>query len=391
VRILLVHNQYRSAFPSGENRVVADEIEMLRGADVEVHTYLRSSDEIPDFNLFGKLSMPVRPIYSFEDTRRFRSRLREIKPDVVHLHNPFPLISPWVVRISKHAGVPVVQTVHNYRHVCSAGVFYRDGHVCEDCTGKKIPWPGVKHSCYRDSRAQSTVMAAALVAHRSTWQMVDEFLPVSDCVAQHLVRAGIARDRIAVKPNALPDPGPPAPIGNGFLFAARLSPEKGVNLLLDAWSRAGLDDATPLVIAGDGEDRARVEAAAARMPGVRYVGQQEHAEILRLMRDAAVVVVPSTWYEGFPMLVTEAFAAGRPVLATRIGSLASIVDATVGWHAEPDVASLATALGRATDRRIAGELGATARARFERDLSTEAVTKRLLESYARVSTRSAGQ
>jgi glycosyltransferase involved in cell wall biosynthesis len=109
------------------------------------------------------------------------------------------------------------------------------------------------------------------------------------------------------------------------------------------------------------------------------------------MRDAAVVVVPSTWYEGFPMLVTEAFAAGRPVLATRIGSLASIVDATVGWHAEPDVASLATALGRATDRRIAGELGATARARFERDLSTEAVTKRLLESYARVSTRSAGQ
>jgi len=202
------------------------------------------------------------------------------------------------------------------------------------------------------------------------------------------VRAGIERDRIAVKPNAMPDPGPPVPIGRGFLFAARLSPEKGAKLLLDAWSRAGLGDTTPLVIAGDGEERKQVEAAAEQMPGVRYVGQQDHSEMLRLMQDAAVVVVPSTWYEGFPMLVVEAFAAGRPVLATQIGSLASIIDSTVGWHAEPNVASLATALARATDRGIAAELGAAARSRFERDLSPSAVTTRLLESYARVSGRS---
>ena len=388
MRILVVHNQYRSAFPSGENRVVADEIEMLRVAGVEVHTHLRSSDEIPDFGRFEKLAMPVRPIYSFDDARTLRARLRETRPDVVHLHNPFPLISPWVVRVSKHAEVPVVQTVHNYRHVCSAGVFYRDGHVCEDCSDKTIPWPGVKHGCYRDSRAQSAVMATAQVVHRSTWQMVDEFLPVTDFVAQHLVRAGIAPNRIAVKPNATPDPGPPSPIGSGFLFAARLSREKGVGLLLDAWSRSKLGDTTSLVIAGDGDERRRVEAAAARIPGVRYVGPQDHSEIARLMQEAAVVVVPSTWYEGFPMQVVEAYAAGRPVLATRIGSLASIVDATVGWHAEPDVASLAAALERAADREVAGKLGAAARARFERDLTPEAVTTRLLDSYARVSGRS---
>jgi glycosyltransferase involved in cell wall biosynthesis len=385
VRILVVHNQYRSALPSGENRVVTDEVDMLRAAGVEVHTYFRSSDEIAEFGALEKLSMPLRPIYSFEDVRTFRSRLREIQPDVVHLHNPFPLISPWVVRVSKQAGVPIVQTVHNYRHTCSAGVFFRDGHVCEECVDKTVPWPSVQHGCYRGSRGQSAVMAAAQVIHRSTWQMVDRFLPVSDFVAQHLLRAGIARERISVKPNAIPDPGPPAPLGNGFLFAARLSPEKGVNLLLDAWAKAGLDHTTPLVIAGDGQEREKVAAAAARLPGVHYVGPQDHSAVTRLMEEAAVVVVPSTWYEGFPMLVVEAFAAGRPVLATRIGSLASIIDPTVGWHAEPDSASLAAVLARAADREIAAELGAAARARFKRDLHPVAVTARLIEAYVRVS------
>ncbi len=243
MRVLVIHNQYQSALPSGENEVVATEVEALRAAGVEVDTYFRSSDEIKTFGPLQRASLAVRPIYSIEDALAIRQRIRETHPDVVHMHNPFPLISPGVVRVAKSEVVPVVQTVHNYRHSCPAGIFFRDGAVCEECSGRALPWPSVVHGCYRDSRSQSAVMAAAARVHRSTWRMVDCFLPVSEFIAAHLVTSGIPRDRIIVRPNSTPPRGDVRPLGSGFVFVSRLTAEKGASLLVSAWTEARLWEA----------------------------------------------------------------------------------------------------------------------------------------------------
>ena len=162
MRVLVVHNRYRSLMPSGENGVVDEDVRSLQNAGLEVETFFRDSDEIEAFGLLRKAALSVSPIYSKNAVADFRRVLRDFQPAIVHLHNPFPLISPWVIRVAKHAGIPVVQTVHNYRHACPASTsFLRDGAICEDCMGKKFPWPGAVHGCYRESRPQSLLMAIA--------------------------------------------------------------------------------------------------------------------------------------------------------------------------------------------------------------------------------------
>ncbi len=375
-----MHNRYRSALPSGENVVIDNETTMLRQAGVEVETYMRENDEVHGLGLLEKAALCARPTFSLEDARRFGAKIDSHRPDVVHLHNVFPLISPWVVRVAKKAGVPVVQTVHNYRHVCASGTFFRDGRSCRDCCGKSLPWPGVLHGCYRGSKSQTVAMATALASHRSTWQLVDRFLAVSEFVAEHLRRAGVASERIVVKPNAVPDPGTPGPPGAGFLFGGRLEPEKGIGLLIEAWAHSGLGRHEVLAVVGDGSERAAVEQAAATVPGLRFHGLVDGAEMARRTADAAVVVVPSLWDEPCPLMVVEAFSAGRPAIVTKLGALGEMVDGTVGWSAAPDVASLAAALVAAHcgDRL---RRGAKARQRYVERFHPQVVTPQLILAY----------
>jgi glycosyltransferase involved in cell wall biosynthesis len=365
MRVLVVHNRYRSEMPSGENRVVDDEVQLLRDHGVDVDTYVRSSDEIADFGPLERLTLATRPIYSPQDVRDFTATLTRFRPDVVHLHNPFPLISPWVVRVAKHAGVPVVQTVHNYRHSCPSGTFFRDGKVCTSCHGKKVPWPSVAHGCYRNSRAQSAVMATAARVHRPTWETIDHFLPVSRFVAGTLVESGIPNESITVKPNFVADPGPPGSIGEGFVFAGRLDEAKGIRLLLEAWGLAGMGERQQLVIAGDGPERDAVRAAVRTLPGVSYLGQVDGPRVARLLDAAAVLVVPSIWYEGLPRIVVEALSRGRPVLGTTIGSLSETIDDHVGWTSEPAALSLASGLIAAADQEAQRARSRGARLRYE--------------------------
>lgn len=194
MKVLLVHNSYRSDSPSGEQRVVDDESALLSAAGVSVVKYFRSSDEIAQFSAIRRTELPVRPIWSVEDTRRFRAVLAQCGPDVVHVHNVYPLISPGVVTVASELRVPVVQTVHNYRHVCANGSFFRDGHICTDCAGRKTAWPAVVHGCYRGSRAQSLIMATSLRLHAQTWRRVQLFLPVTQFMADYLESAGIPPD-----------------------------------------------------------------------------------------------------------------------------------------------------------------------------------------------------
>jgi glycosyltransferase involved in cell wall biosynthesis len=383
MRVLVVHNRYRSALPSGENMVVDRDIVMLRDAGVEVETYIRDSDEIGGFGPAKRVELAVRPIYSLEDTKAFKAQIQSFRPDVVHLHNVYPLISPAVIRVAKAEGVPVVQTVHNYRLVCANGLYFRDGRVCQDCLGKRVPWPAVAHSCYRGSMAQSAIMASSLVAHRSTWQMIDRFLPVSHFVAEQLLAMGVSGDKILVKPNAITDPGEPVPLGEGFLFAGRLDEEKGIKLLLEAWLLSGVGKTTTLTIVGDGFERNTVQQAASAESSIRYLGSVPTDEVGQLLDNCAVRVVPSLWFEGEPLAVIESYAKGRPVISMSIGANASAEGDEVGWVCPTTSATdLAGTIRQASENQGAAHArGATARSLYEHTYRPDVVIRSLLEIY----------
>ena len=268
---------------------------------------------------------------------------------MLHLHNPYPLLSPWVVRTAHAHGVPVVQTVHNYRQVCSSGLYFRDGHNCHDCRGKAFGWPAVAHKCYRGSAAQSALMATTLAVHRPTWRSVDRFIALTDRIAAHLRDYGIPDERIVIKPNGLPDPGAPDPLGDGFLYAARLSPEKGLGLLLDAWRRHPDGALGQLRIAGDGELRPLAEQAAAEradvdLPGRRWTGPGWRAARARRRRWSSPCRPGTTCC---PTVILEAMAAGRPVLGTDVGGIPYLL----GVDAAADGRRLGRAAGPGRARR----------------------------------------
>ncbi|MGC5331525.1 glycosyltransferase [Micromonospora sp. DT62] len=418
MRIVVAHNRYREAQPSGENTIVDAEIAQLTAAGVEVLPFIRSSDEIPTMSKSAKALLPISPIWAPRAQEDLSRLITEHRPDVLHLHNPYPLISPWIVRTAHRHGVPVVQTVHNYRQVCSSGLYFRDGMICQDCRGRALGVPAIVHRCYRGSRAQSALMATTLAVHRGTWRSVDRFVALTSAVADHLRDYGIPAERIVVKPNGIPDPGAPAPLGDGFLYMARLSPEKGLGLLLDAWRRHPDGALGPLRIAGDGELRPLAEAAAAERADVTYLGPLDRAGVRAAVEASAVIIAASTWHDVLPTVIIEAFAAGRPVLGTALGGIPYLVGADAprepagtgpaavataapgegrvalpagvqageaGWVVPPEPAAMAAALPVA--RAGAATLAPAARARYERTFHPDVVTKRLLDVYAGVAPR----
>ncbi|MEH1126192.1 glycosyltransferase [Micromonospora sp. CPCC 206061] len=379
MKVVVAHNRYREAQPSGENIIVDQEIGQLAAAGVTVVPFLRSSDAIASLPVTGKALLPISPIYAPAAQRDLAELLRLEQPDVLHLHNPYPLLSPWVVRTAHRFGVPVVQTVHNYRQVCSSGLYFRDGGICQDCRGRFVGIPAVVHKCYRGSRVQSALMATTLAVHRPTWRSVDRYIALTEAIAEHLRDYGIPADRIVVKPNGIPDPGAPAALGDGFLFLGRLSPEKGVGLLLDAWQRHPDGALGPLRIAGDGELRPLVEAAAAARTDVEFLGSLDRDGVRAAMRSTAVVLATSTWHDVLPTVVLEALSSGRPVLGTALGGIPYLVG-DAGWVVPAEASALAAALPAA--RAGAGTLAPAARSRYERIFHPDVLIRRLIDVYA---------
>ena len=385
MKVVVAHNRYSEAVPSGENVIVDTEIAQLAAAGVEVVPFLRSSDSIGDLPPAQKALLPLAPIFGRAAQRDLAAVLAEHRPDVVHLHNPYPLLSPQVVRTAHDSGVPVVQTVHNYRQVCSSGLYFRDGHNCRDCRGKAFGWPAVVHRCYRGSAAQSAVMATTLAVHRGTWRSVDRYVALTDRIAAHMVDYGIPVDRIVVKPNGLPDPGEPAPLGDGFLYAGRLSPEKGLPLLLDAWRRHPDGALGPLRIAGDGELRPLAERAAAERADLTYLGPLDRTEMAAARQAAAVILAVPTWDDVLPTVILEAMAAGRPVVGTAVGGIPYLLgsDPAPGWLVDPDPAALAVVLPVA--RSGAATVAPVARNRYLKAFHPDVLTGRLIEIYTGLS------
>jgi glycosyltransferase involved in cell wall biosynthesis len=385
MRVLVVHNRYRSGQPSGENAVADEEAGFLAAAGCEVSRLTVESDEIATWSRARKATLPARVVWSPGAGRLVRQAVERHAPDVVHFHNTFPLLSPAALLAARRAGAAVVATVHNFRLLCPAGTLLRDGRPCEACVGR-VPVASVQHGCYRDSRIATVPLAAATAIHgvAGTWHRVADRLifPSAFARAKH-IEAGWPAHRLVVKHNGAAEVetlrnGP----GHGFVCLARLEPEKGVAELLQAWSAAFPTAADHLTIIGSGSEADRLRAAATQRTDVSFTGALVHDEALAHLARARAVVVPSRWYEIFPRVVAEAYARGVPVIATRIGSLAEIVrEGHTGILADSSE-HLATALSSmAASDDLAVELGRGARALYEEELSPRLTADRLLEIY----------
>ena len=387
MKVLLVHNRYRSANPSGENAVVEDEAKLLADAGCRVERLEIASDEIATWPARRKATLPLRVAWSRAGYALTESAIHRVRPAVVHFHNTFPLLSPSALWAAHRSGVPVVQTLHNFRPLCPAGIFVRDGRTCEECLGH-LPFPSVVHGCYRGSRLATLPVAAMDALHGAlrTWQRcVDVFVLPSQFARKKYVEAGWPAAKLVVKYNTTRDRAVQRLDGRaGFTCISRLTAEKGVDVLLDAWPRAFPLGDQSLRIAGSGDEEAALRTAGRRAAGVDFRGRLGRAETSAVLASSLALVVPSRSYEVFPRVVVEAYAAGVPVIAARLGALAEIVeDKTTGLLFEPASAEdLARALKQVSaSPRLAATLGRNARWAYETRFSPEETTRRLLAIY----------
>jgi glycosyltransferase involved in cell wall biosynthesis len=323
MRILVAHNRYQLA--GGEDTVVAEEVRMLRQHGHSVELYMVDNDGITGSR--EKVLVAIRSVYSKPSYRSISQSLKDFRPDILHVHNFFPNISPSIFYAANNSDVPVVQTLHNYRLLCAGATLFRDGRPCEDCLEENSFLPAIRYACYRGSRSGSAVVGAMTLLHDvvGTWKnRVDRYITLTQFAADKLGSHIIPKQKIRIKPNFVLDQGCGEGQGNFALFVGRLSPEKGLQTIIAADIQGTLP--FPVRIVGDGPLRSEVEQACAR-PGssLVYVGQKPRAEVMELMKAATVLLIPSLWYEGFPMVMVEALSFGLPIIASRIGGLPEIV------------------------------------------------------------------
>lgn len=357
MRILLVHNYYGSSAPSGENVVFETERDLLRARGHTVETFTRHSDAIRGkggWGLWGKvvgaLSVAGNPFAAWALAKKCRA----FRPDVVHFHNTFPLVSALAVRAAARFA-PVVMTLHNYRLVCAAGTPFRDGAVCTACSGGSVT-PALRHRCYRQSLLATVPLAFAIALYRrplSRW--VARFIVLSEFQRRQVIACGFPAEKVVVKPNAVADtrgaairPESVVP-RDGLVYVGRLSPEKGLETLLKAWNlmdaqekgRAGVRE---LWLVGGGPQRAELEAMSPA--GVRFVGVQDAVGVKRLVSEARCVILPSVCWETFGLSVVEALCEGTPAVVSDVGALPELVrDGVNGFVFQAgDEQSLAAAL-----------------------------------------------
>jgi glycosyltransferase involved in cell wall biosynthesis len=390
LKILLVHNFYGSAAPSGENQVVLEEKALLESRGHTVFEFTRTSDDIRSRGLRGAVAGGLVTPWNFRSARLVAAQVATVRPDVVHVHNTFPLVSPAVFH-AIGSSAPKVLTLHNYRLFCAAGIPMRDQHVCTECLDARSAAPALRYGCYRNSRLATLPLAVSIELHRrlGTWtSQVDAFIALTEFQKRAMAAAGLPVERIHVKPNFYPgNPGtvPWSERGAYALYAGRLSAEKGVETLALAWQRWGAA-APELRIAGDGELLPRLRAITTTAP-VRYLGALRKADAEREIAHARLLIVPSECFEGFPMVIREAFAFGTPVAASNLGPLPFLV------HADESGISFDPANPDALQRVVAEawhaegvleRLGRGARREFETKYTEDANYERLMEIYGQV-------
>ncbi len=380
--IVTVYNRYLNR--GGEDEVFESEARLLREKGCRV-IEVEETVEAPR-GILHRAKLAVDAVWSRDWHRKFLALLERERPDVVHVHNTFPIISPSIFHACQTAGVPVVATLHNYRLVCPKAILYRDGRPCNDCVGKTLAWPGIQHACYHDSRAETAVIAATTAIHAGlgTWsEKVTLYIALTDFAREKFVAGGLPAEKIVVKPNFV---HPATAIGTGrgnyALFVGRLSEQKGTHTLLAAWRELGAT--LPLKIAGDGPIQ------PGTMPGVEWLGRVPRERVVELMQDATVLIFPSVWYETFGMSIIEAFAVGLPVVASDLGAAAALVEngRTGRLFRAGDAGDLAAHIRWALEHRSEwAQMRLRARAEYESKYTAERNYGILAGIYARAMKR----
>jgi glycosyltransferase involved in cell wall biosynthesis len=385
MKILTIHNRYQ--LRGGEDEVFEREVQLLRSKGHTVIEYVETNDHVGDAN---PLRSGLDAVWAKETVRRIRGVIQCERPDIAHFHNTFARISPAAYYACGQAGVPVVQTLHNFRTGCLNACCATAQGPCERCLTNIIPLTGILKGCYRGSRVGSAAMAAITATHKllGTYRrQVDAFIALSEFGRSIQVRSGIPNHKLFVKPN-FTDPQP-----DGWqsgqthaLFVGRLCPEKGIATLLEAWAQAGLT--IPLRIAGDGPSAPWVADAAARIPTVEWLGARTRLEVMELMRDAQFLIMPSLLYESFGLCIVEAFSAGVPCIVSGHGSMQELVeDGRTGLHFRPgDSLDLASKLqwmaAHPTERQ---QMGLAARECFQIRYTPEENYRLLMQIYSAAS------
>lgn len=375
MNVIVCHNFYQQ--PGGEDQVFADETALLESHGHRVVRYTVHNDAVAKT---GKIALFGKTLWNRTIAREIGELAWREKVDVVHFHNTFPLISPAAYYAAQKAGAAVVQTLHNYRLLCPGAMFLRDGAVCESCLGK-APIPAVIHKCYRGSRAATAVTAAMLLSHRmlATYRRrVDAYIALSEFGREKFITGGLPANRIAVKPNFVsPDPGIGSGKGGYAVFVGRLAAGKGIETLVEAWAQHSPGIA--LKVLGDGPLADRMNG-----PNIERMGRRPMSEVYEVIGNAAMLVMPSTWYEGLPKTLIEAFAKGTPVVASKIGTLAEAVEhGRTGLHFSPrDAADLARQVrGLTSDAGAATAMRAACRREYELRYTAERNYRMLADIY----------
>ena len=357
-----MHASYRNR--GGEDFVVDDERAMLAAAGHDVHQHI----VVNPSGLAETSRALATSVWNRRAGNEIGSLVSSLRPDIAHVHNTWFALSPSVVAALQEQGIPVVVTLHNFRLMCANAVLFRDGHLCEDCVGRS-PVPAVVHRCYKGSVVLSSTVALSIAVHRrlGTWaRYVDRFIVMSEAARAKMIVGGIPAEKLVVRENFARDPGErPAPpsASRSVVFVGRLSPEKGVDVLLDAWREAQLTD-LELVVIGDGPLRTQLESMD--VTGVRFVGAQSPSRVAEHMLSARSLVFPSGWPEVGPRVPLEAFAAGLPVLASDCVAIASVIEragagSSFGMGSRSD---LVRALGSLEDAGYVDSAGRAARQLF---------------------------
>ncbi len=380
MNIILAHGFYKQL--GGEDRCVKAEAALLKSHGHNVIEFFFDNAAVDGMS---QLQVAAGSIWSGRAYNQLRKLCRQHQPQVVHFHNTLPLISPSAYYAAKAEGVAVVQTLHNFRLACPNGLFFRNGRVCEDCVGRPGAWPAVAFKCYRDSRAASATVSAMLTAHRTmgTWRnAVDVYIALTQFQKSKLIKGGLPASKIMVKPNSVPQSAIGYGDGDYALFVGRLSSEKGLNTLLEAWHHLPCD--TKLKIVGEGPQEDLVKEAAAKDQRVEWLQHLPISQVYEVVGDASVLIVPSVCYENFPRVIVEAFSKGTPVICSRFGSMAEIVaDGSEGLHFAPgDAIDLAQKVRHFFDQRdLIKQMRMAAHRKYVQHLSPDSNHAQLMHIY----------
>jgi len=324
MRVLLVHNYYLN--PGGEDVVFNNEYKLLKKHGIDVNKYSISNKELDQRS---NLSQALNSIWSSSSYNTLMEILKSNNYDIVHVHNTHAVLSPSIFYACRENGVPAVLTLHNYRILCPKATLYRDNNVCELCVKKNFPYYAIYYKCYHNSTLHSIALSMSVAFHNNfgTYRrIVNQCIALTNFSRDLFVKSGIPNKKINIKPNFLEsDPGFSRKRKNYFLFIGRITEEKGIKTLLNTWS---LNNNYPLKIVGDGDlkEYVKTKIDEESLTNVEYLGQVNSSnKIIKLLKDSYCLILPSLWYEGFPMTIVESFATGTPVISSKIGSLAEIV------------------------------------------------------------------